>query len=90
VRSRLTSDLSDQVRLAIASNPRLDDSQIKRLCEDSNREVIFAAEATYAQRLRESTPPADTSSPNSPRETPPHSSKRKPALFKKIVNFFGE
>jgi hypothetical protein len=90
VRSRLTSDLSDSVRLAVASNPMLDDSQIKRLCEDPNREVIFAAEATYAQRLRESNPAQDAPSNHSPGKPPPRSRKHKPALFKKIVNFFGE
>ena len=90
MRSRLTSDISDNVRLAVASNPTLNDRQIKQLCEDPNREVIFAAEATYAQRLRQRTPTTGTSPTNSPKQTPPRSSKRKPALFKKIVNFFGE
>ena len=68
----------------------LDDSQIKGLCEDPNREVIFAAEATYAQRLRESNPAQDAPSNHSPEKPPPRSRKHKPALFKKIVNFFGE
>jgi hypothetical protein len=89
-RARLTADDSDTVRLAIASNQALDDTQLKQLCADPNREVVFAAEETYTQRLRERGPTkeADTTEhhPGSTRKN----NKRKPALFNKIVNFFGE
>ena len=90
VRGRLTSDISDSVRLAVASNPTLDDTQLKRLFEDPNHEVLFAAEETYAQRLRERSPKQAAKTEDHSVEAPRKSSKRKPALFKKIVNFFGE
>jgi hypothetical protein len=90
VRSHLISDSSENVRIAIASNPTLEDSQIKKLCEDSHREVLFTAEATYAQRLRQNNSQPGTDSCNHTIENSRHSSSRKPALFKKIVNFFGD
>lgn len=90
VRERLTNDISDSVRLAIAANPTLDDTQVKRLCEDSNRDVVFAAEETNAQRIRERSPKKAAQAEAPTREAPRKSSKRKPALFKKIVNFFGD
>ncbi len=90
VRGRLTSDISDSVRLAVATNPTLNDTQLKRLCEDSNREVVFAAEETYTRRLRERSPTPTAKVEDHSVESPRKSRKRKPALFKKIVNFFGE
>ena len=88
VRARLAADMSDTVRLA--SNSTLDDTQLKRLCEDTNREVVFAAEETYTRRLRERSPEQTTPTAETPREAPRKRAKSKPALFKKIVNFFGE
>ncbi|WP_206753263.1 hypothetical protein [Lentimonas sp. CC10] len=90
VRARLAADMSDSVRLAIASNTTLDDTQLKRLCEDTNREVVFAAEETYTRRLRERSPEPTTPSAETQREAPRKRAKSKPALFKKIVKFFGE
>ena len=90
VRTRLVTDPSEQVRLAVASNPTLDDTQLKQLCADSNREVVFAAEDTYTARLRERSPTKDTDTSECATETAHKGSKRKPALFNKIVNFFGE
>lgn len=92
VRARLAADISDSVRIAIASNPSLDDTQLKRLCEDANREVVFAAEDTYTRRLRERNLKQTTNNTAAElhRESPRKTAKRKPALFKKIVNFFGE
>ena len=88
VRTRLVTDPSQQVRLAVASNPTLDDTQLKQLCADPNREVVFAAEDTYTQRLRERA--TETNPAEHAAATTRKGSKRKPALFNKIVNFFGE
>jgi uncharacterized protein (DUF2336 family) len=88
VRTRLAGDPSEAVRLALASNPSLDDTQLKQLCADSSRAVVFAAEETYSLRLRQRGQTAATSDPTA--ATAPAPRPRKPALFNKIVNFFGE
>jgi hypothetical protein len=101
-RNRLLEDPSPRVRKQLATNTALNERQIRRLMEDSNKEVAFAAEAQFAQRIREQQAAEDASkvvvdsdaaleNETIPaKQTHPKPRPRKGALFNKIANFFTE
>ena len=88
-RHQLLQDPSPKVRKALASNPALSDHQLQHLLADPDREVLFAAEETFAQRLRQRQPEApETKSAASPsKET---ARPQRGALFNRIAQFFTE
>jgi hypothetical protein len=88
--SQLAQDPSPAVRQQLALNPSLSEQQLRALLEDTDRTVVFAAEANFAERIRRSRAPEPTEI--SPIEAPElrDNQPRKGALFNKIVDFFTE
>jgi hypothetical protein len=101
-RTRLLQDPCPRVREELAKNPALNEQQIRRLMEDSNKEVAFAAEAQFAQRIREqqaakhnNESAASAEDTFEAEKTTSHQTEHRPrprkgALFNKIANFFTE
>lgn len=89
-RNLLLKDPSPQVRLKLASNPNLSESQLRSLQQDSDRQVVFAAEENFTQRIRQQTTDteAQMSSPTTKPKPSPQERPRKGALFNRIANFF--
>ena len=88
-RNALAQDLSSQVRVQVAGNSALSERQLRELMEDPDRDVIFAAEANFAQRIRQQA--ASEAAPDKklePLQLLPVARPRKGALFNKIANFF--
>lgn len=88
-RSQLARDPSPEVRRKLAENPALSEQQLRDLLKDHDRDVVFAAEENFAQRIRKE---KDANSPETmPEEaTTPARQPRKGAFFNTIANFFND
>jgi hypothetical protein len=89
-RNLLLKDPSPQVRLKLANNPKLSEGQLRTLQQDTDRQVVFAAEENFAQRIRQQHKEAEAQMPPSADkpEPIPQERPRKGALFNRIANFF--
>jgi hypothetical protein len=92
-RNTLINDPSPLVRERVAANRSLNERQLRILLEDTNRDVIFAAEENAAQRIRQQVADDAASTERETtaeavREAPSTTRPRKGALFNKIANFF--
>jgi hypothetical protein len=96
LRHALAQDPSSRVRQQLAGNPSLNEGQLRMLLEDRDRDVVFAAEENFAQRIRQQRDTGGRMSPSAA-ESVRHSGAnsntvrpRKGALFNKIANFFND
>jgi hypothetical protein len=90
-RAQLIQDPSTAVLKQLALNPSLSEQQLRSLLDDRNRDVVFAAEATFAARIRQQNEPQTaTAAPSEEPVRTPRETSRKGALFNKITNFFTE
>jgi hypothetical protein len=89
-RDALTQDPCPAVRKQLAQNPTLSERQLRTLIDDSNREVLFAAEENSARRIREQTAstPANAAQRATQPQAAPSAPTQKGALFNKITDFF--
>ncbi|MGJ8639662.1 MAG: hypothetical protein ACSHYA_09740 [Opitutaceae bacterium] len=88
-RNQLLNDSSPLVRRNLAKNPTLNDRQLRTLLEDADRDVTFAAEETFAQRIRQEKA-AQAIEPEAPQKKTVKKRPSKGALFNKITKFFTE
>lgn len=88
-RAQLIRDPSIHVRRQLALSPSLSEHQLRDLLADNDRDVVFAAEANFAARIRQEN--AASSSENEPASETIHTQhepSRRGALFNKITHFF--
>ena len=84
----LSQDPCTPVRLSVASNPAASEQLIRSLQNDSDREIVFAAEETMARRLRHAQT-RETDTEEAPDDD--HNEAEEPRPFlRKITNFFTE
>ena len=86
-RNQLMHDPSTQVRKQLALNPQLSEHQLRGLRNDSEREVVFAAESNFAARIRQQSQAEANAQPAVPVTS---SATRKSALFNTITSFFSD
>ena len=92
---KLASDPVDSVRLALAQNPHAPEACLRSLMEDSNRDIVFAAEETLNQRNRVTSNQDDFDSDEDFEEDEEEEEEEEEyyergSTLKRILNFFTE
>ena len=86
---QLATDSADSVRMALAQNPHAPESCLKLLMEDTNRQIVFAAEETLNRRKRV-TALEDNFDSNEDFDENSEEYYERGSTLKRILNFFTE